>query len=34
MKAKLMKLAQDSRREMSDFIRLVLEDTIKKKIKV
>jgi len=34
MKAKLIKLAEENRREMSDFIRLVFEDTIKKKIKV
>ncbi len=34
MKAKLMKLAQDNRRELSDFLRLVMEDLIKKKIKI
>lgn len=34
MKDKLVKLAQDNRRELSDFLRLVMEDLIKKKIKV
>lgn len=34
MKAKLLKLAQDNRRELSDFLRLVMEDLIKKKIKI
>lgn len=34
MKAKLQKLAEDSRRELSDYLRLILEDIIKKKAKV
>lgn len=34
MKAKLQKLAEDSRRELSDYLRLILEDVIKKKTKV
>jgi predicted transcriptional regulator len=34
MKAKLLKLAQENRRELSDFLRLVMEDLIKKKIKI
>jgi predicted transcriptional regulator len=34
MKAKLKKLAEDSRRELSDFMRIVIEDLIKKKIKI
>jgi predicted transcriptional regulator len=34
MKAKLKKLAEENRRELSDFMRIVIEDLIKKKIKV
>jgi hypothetical protein len=34
MKAKLIKLAEENRRELSDFMRIVIEDLIKKKIKV
>lgn len=34
MKAKLKKLAEESRRELSDYMRLVIEDLIKRKIKV
>ena len=33
MKAKLLKLAGEHRRELSDFMRLVIEDLIKKKIR-
>jgi len=34
MKSKLIKLAEENRRELSDFMRIVIEDLIKKKIKV
>jgi predicted transcriptional regulator len=34
MKNKLIKLAEENRRELSDFMRIVIEDLIKKKIKV
>lgn len=34
MKAKLVKLAEEHRRDLSDFMRIVIEDLIKKKIKV
>lgn len=34
MKAEIVKLAQENRRELSDYVRLVMEDTIKNKSKV
>jgi len=34
MKAKLVKLAHENRRELSDYLRIVFEDLTKKKIKV
>ena len=34
MKNKLQKLAEEHRRDLSDFMRIVIEDLIKKKIKV
>jgi predicted transcriptional regulator len=34
MKDKLQRLATEQRRELSDFLRIVMEDLIKKKIKI
>lgn len=34
MKDKLMRLAQEQRRDLADFMRLVIEDLIKGKIKL
>jgi hypothetical protein len=34
MKFEISKLAEESRRELSDYLRLVIEDTIKNKPKI